>query len=105
GRVAADDAGGELAAVLEDDVDPVGSLDHVVVGHDVAVLADEEAGAARLHGDPLAAALAAAPPAGGDVEEAPPLLRDLPVAGGEALGALRLDVDHRRRDGLGDGDE
>ncbi len=64
--VLADEFGGELGAVIEDDVDLVGVGDDVVVGDDEAGRIDDEAGAERV--DPprgmigIAAAPAAAPP-------------------------------------------
>ena len=42
-RVAANDLGGELAAVLQRDFHLVGVIHHVVVGEDVAVLGDDDA--------------------------------------------------------------
>ena len=51
-RVAADDLGRQLAAVVERDRDRLGAVDHVVVGHDVAVGADDDAGAEAALGRP-----------------------------------------------------
>ena len=66
--IGADDLGVERAAVIHDDLDAAGIVDHVVVGHDIAVGGDEEAGALRLAeaaraGTRLTALLAAAPAA------------------------------------------
>ena len=46
--IAADDLGLELAPVEQPDRDLLGAFDHVVVGEDVAVGRDDEAGAAAL---------------------------------------------------------
>ncbi len=51
-RVAADDFGGELAAVLQGDLHLVGAVHDVVVGEDVAVLGDDDAGAEGLFAAP-----------------------------------------------------
>ena len=45
-RVGADHLGGELTPVEQPDGDLLGAFDHVVVGEDVAVGRDDEAGAA-----------------------------------------------------------
>src|SRR5690606_16260394 len=86
------DAGVELSAVVEGDLDPVGLLDHVVGGEDVAVLADEDAG-------PGAEAAARAGFAAG-VEGS--------AGGGPGQGrgpGLDLDVDHGGEDALDGGAE
>ncbi len=46
--VAAHQLGSQLTPVIEAHHDLVGTIDHVGIGHDVAVLADDEAGAQRL---------------------------------------------------------
>jgi hypothetical protein len=55
--VGPDHLGGVGLAVVCRDLDLVGAVDHVVVGHGIAVSRDEEAGALALH-DPAAAATA-----------------------------------------------
>ncbi len=57
-RIGADDLGGVGLAVVGRDLDGLGLVDHVVVGHGVAVGGDEEARA--LAGDEAAAAARAA---------------------------------------------
>ena len=44
-RIGPDHLGAQAAAVGQLDRDPVGALDHVVVGEDVTLLVDDEAGA------------------------------------------------------------
>ncbi len=46
--IGTDQLGFELAAVVEPNEDFVGSVDHMGIGQDVAILADDEAGAQRL---------------------------------------------------------
>ena len=85
------------AAVLDAIEDLIGSLDHVIVGEDVAVLRDDEAGpgalleirSLRLH-------------PGEELLEA---RRDLHLHARPALGVTRLDEHHARLDPLGDGGE
>ncbi|OIQ63337.1 hypothetical protein GALL_551240 [mine drainage metagenome] len=48
--IGADELGLEFALVGESDQDFIGSIDHVRIGHDVAVRADDEARALAMHG-------------------------------------------------------
>ena len=102
--IAADDLGGEFAAVGERDRHEVGAVDDVVVGHHVAVGADDDAGAEavlwlRAHlGEAIAEELAE----GGMVEAG----REVGAAGGDALGlGLGGDFHDARGDALHDGGE